>query len=82
MPQLERSPLLHLGFQALDAFQAEQGRLPEPGNAVDAAAVLAAAKQINESASDKVGESDGWRCNAWLVDSGFSAAVPPPSHIQ
>lgn len=53
-PQLERSPLLHLGFQALDSFQASSGRLPEPGSEEDAAAVIAAAKAINDAASDKV----------------------------
>ena len=31
-----------------------QGRLPEPGNEADAAAVVAQAKAINEAASDKV----------------------------
>jgi hypothetical protein len=46
-----------VGFQALDSFQAAQGRLPEPGNQADAAELLAAAKAINDDAADKVG---GW----------------------
>ena len=53
-PQLERSPLLHIGFHALDSFQASAGRLPEPGSEEDAAAVIAAAKSINDAAADKV----------------------------
>jgi len=39
--KLERSPLLHLGFQALDAFVSKTGALPKAGNAADAAAVAA-----------------------------------------
>jgi hypothetical protein len=51
-----------VGFQALDAFQAAQGRLPEPGNQADAAELLAAAKAINDAAADKVG---GWVGVQW-----------------
>lgn len=57
--KLERSPLLHIGFQALDSFQASAGRLPEPGSEEDAAAVIAAAKSINDAAADKVELDEG-----------------------
>lgn len=49
--KLERSPTLHLGFAALEAFSAKNGgALPKPGNDADAAAVVAAAKDINDAA--------------------------------
>ncbi|PSC67218.1 Ubiquitin-activating enzyme E1 2 [Micractinium conductrix] len=58
--KLERSPLLHLGFQALDQWaQANGGRMPEPGNQAEADAVVAAAKQLNDAAADKVEVDDG-----------------------
>jgi hypothetical protein len=50
--KMERSPVLHLGFKALEAFSAANGgALPKPGNDADAAAVVAAAKEINDAAS-------------------------------
>ena len=50
--KLERSPILHLGFAALESFSAANGgKLPKPGNDADAAAVVAAAKAINDGAS-------------------------------
>ncbi|KAL4450533.1 hypothetical protein ABPG77_000889, partial [Micractinium sp. CCAP 211/92] len=57
--KLERSPLLHIGFQALDSFQASKGRLPEPGSEEDAAAVIAAAKSINDGSADKAELDEG-----------------------
>ena len=54
LAQMERSPILHVGFQALDAFSAKKGRLPEPGSEDDAGEVIALAKDINESSKDKV----------------------------
>lgn len=48
--KLERSPLLHIGFQALDAFTADKGRLPGPGSEADAELLLEKAKQLNASA--------------------------------
>ena len=53
-PQMERSPILHVGFQALDAFQSKAGRLPEPGSQDDAGELLELARGINDSAKDKV----------------------------
>jgi ubiquitin-activating enzyme E1 len=57
--KLERSPLLHVGFQALDAFQAEHGRLPEPGSEADAADLVARAKAVNEAAAEKAEVDEG-----------------------
>lgn len=51
---MERSPLLHVGFQALDAFRAAAGRLPAPGDEADAAQVLTLAASINDAAKEKV----------------------------
>ena len=48
--KLDRSAVLHLGFQAVDAFAAKNGKLPTPGSDADAAAVVACAKEINEAA--------------------------------
>uniref|UniRef100_A0A7R9V7B7 E1 ubiquitin-activating enzyme n=1 Tax=Chlamydomonas euryale TaxID=1486919 RepID=A0A7R9V7B7_9CHLO len=46
--KFERPALLHVGFQALDAFEAEHGRCPKPANKADAEAVVALAKKLNE----------------------------------
>jgi ubiquitin-activating enzyme E1 len=47
--KMERSPLLHLAFQALDAYQAEQGALPRPGSLGDADKVIETVKKMNEA---------------------------------
>ncbi|PRW20689.1 Ubiquitin-activating enzyme E1 2 isoform A [Chlorella sorokiniana] len=58
--KLERSPLLHVGFQALDAFQAAHGgRLPEPGSEAEADELVAQAKSINDAAADKAELDEG-----------------------
>ena len=44
--KFERPMQLHVAFQAVDAFLAETGGLPQPGNAAAAAAVVAHAKTI------------------------------------
>lgn len=54
---MERSPVLHIGFQALDAFRAEKGRLPEAASQEDASALLQHARAINDAAKDKVGQA-------------------------
>lgn len=51
--KMDRSALLHVGFQALDAFKAETGHLPRPANASDAERVVALSKSINEVAESK-----------------------------
>lgn len=57
--KMERSPSLHVGFQALHEFQAQEGRMPKPGNAPDADRVLDLAKKINEAGTDKVELEEG-----------------------
>jgi len=52
--KFDRPALLHVGFQALNAFQIGAGRLPEPGNASDADSFVDLARQINDGASQKV----------------------------
>eukprot|EP00127_Corallochytrium_limacisporum_P001014 Clim_evm13s34 gene=Clim_evmTU13s34 len=47
-----RPQTLHLCFQALSKFQADNGRLPGPRNAGDAAQFLTIVKAINEAAGD------------------------------
>eukprot|EP00798_Chlamydomonas_sp_ICE-L_P027491 gene27492-4798_t len=46
--KFDRPPLLHVGFLALDAFEAETGHAPRPANAADAKKMLALATAINE----------------------------------
>ena len=48
--KLDRPPVLHLGFQALDAFAVETGRLPRPWDAEDAARLVSTAAGLNEGA--------------------------------
>ncbi|PHH87188.1 hypothetical protein CDD83_9206 [Cordyceps sp. RAO-2017] len=46
--KFDRPQQLHLGFQALEAFQLANGRLPKPMDEQDAAVVLGAAKKFAE----------------------------------
>lgn len=46
--KFDRPPLLHLGFQALDAFRAEAGHFPAPASDSDAAKLIELAHSINE----------------------------------
>ena len=49
--KFDRGPVLHLGFQALEKFAAARdGALPVPGDAGDAAALVALAREINDAA--------------------------------
>jgi len=52
--KMERPALLHVAFQALDAFQAKTSRLPEPSSQSDAAEMVALARSINAAAENKV----------------------------
>eukprot|EP00199_Chlamydomonas_sp_CCMP681_P000060 CAMPEP_0119109006 /NCGR_PEP_ID=MMETSP1180-20130426/16736_1 /TAXON_ID=3052 ORGANISM="Chlamydomonas cf sp, Strain CCMP681" /NCGR_SAMPLE_ID=MMETSP1180 /ASSEMBLY_ACC=CAM_ASM_000741 /LENGTH=1022 /DNA_ID=CAMNT_0007094699 /DNA_START=109 /DNA_END=3180 /DNA_ORIENTATION=- len=47
--KFERPALLHVGFQAVDAFLTAEGHLPRPANKEDAAKVVALTKSINEA---------------------------------
>lgn len=47
---MERPALLHLAFQALDAFAVRHGRLPAPGSREDGDALLAAVHELAASA--------------------------------
>ncbi|RCI16896.1 hypothetical protein L249_2885 [Ophiocordyceps polyrhachis-furcata BCC 54312] len=47
----DRPQQLHVGFQALEAFQLAKGRLPKPMDEEDAAVVLGAAKKFVEQES-------------------------------
>eukprot|EP00775_Hariotina_reticulata_P006408 gene6408-6639_t len=51
--KIERSPLLHIAFQALDAYQAEQGALPRPGVTSDADKLLELVNNLASKAADK-----------------------------
>jgi ubiquitin-activating enzyme E1 len=52
--KMNRPELLHIAFQALDAFQAKNdGKFPKPGSAVDAEAVYSLAVEINTAAAAK-----------------------------
>uniref|UniRef100_A0A0E0APM4 E1 ubiquitin-activating enzyme n=1 Tax=Oryza glumipatula TaxID=40148 RepID=A0A0E0APM4_9ORYZ len=50
--KFERSPVLHLAFQALDKFKKEYGRYPAPGCEQDAQSFLKCAADINEALTD------------------------------
>jgi len=51
--KFDRGPVLHLGFQALERFvAARNGALPAPGDAGDAEALVALAREINDAAPD------------------------------
>uniref|UniRef100_A0A0E0EGH2 E1 ubiquitin-activating enzyme n=1 Tax=Oryza meridionalis TaxID=40149 RepID=A0A0E0EGH2_9ORYZ len=50
--KFERSPVLHLAFQALDKFKKEYGRNPAPGCEQDAQSFLKCAADINEDLTD------------------------------
>ena len=51
--KFDRPAALHAGFQALSAFNKNNGRLPRPRNVEDADAVLALAKEIAKAAGDE-----------------------------
>ncbi|MEW5304751.1 MAG: hypothetical protein WDW36_007342 [Sanguina aurantia] len=57
--KMERSALLHVGYQALDAFEAETGSMPRPAHIADAERVLALARQINDANTDKADIDEG-----------------------
>ena len=44
--KFDRPPTLHVGFQALSAFQQKHSRLPKPRNAADAAEVVELARTV------------------------------------
>ncbi|KAJ4840511.1 E1 ubiquitin-activating protein [Turnera subulata] len=50
--KMDRPPLLHLAFQALDKFISEVGRFPVAGSEDDAQKVISLAANINESSGD------------------------------
>lgn len=51
--KLDRSPLLHLAFQALDAFRNAKGRYPAPGNAQDADELITMTKNLDSDSMDQ-----------------------------
>ncbi|KAG0577880.1 hypothetical protein M758_5G181300 [Ceratodon purpureus] len=51
--KFDRAPLLHLAFQALDAFRAEAGHFPAPASESDAAKLVDIAHRINEANSSE-----------------------------
>lgn len=54
--KMERPQQLHLGFQALHAFEKKHGRLPGPWNEADAAEVAQLAKDQNASLGSPLAE--------------------------
>lgn len=52
--KMDYPPQLHVGFQALHAFQAKHGSLPAPHNKAHAEEVLASAKEIGSKAKEPV----------------------------
>nr|XP_043607335.1 ubiquitin-activating enzyme E1 1-like isoform X2 [Erigeron canadensis] len=51
--KLDRPPLLHLAFQALDKFISELGRFPVAGSEGDAQKLISIATSMNESLGDE-----------------------------
>jgi len=52
--KFDRSGILHVAFQALDAFVAEKGHAPRPGSAEDADDLVALAEKVNAAAPEAV----------------------------
>lgn len=74
--KFDRPPLLHLAFQALDAFVGEVGRYPLPASDADAQTLVKLAVSIN----DKAGDSKLDRVNESILKpfaSGSSAHLNP-----
>jgi ubiquitin-activating enzyme E1 len=67
--KMDRSPLLHAAFQALDAFRAAHGRLPAPGSAADADALVALARGVAAAAAPEA------RPDALLPEADKDAAA-------
>eukprot|EP00879_Flechtneria_rotunda_P011893 GHRR01012422.1.p1 GENE.GHRR01012422.1~~GHRR01012422.1.p1 ORF type:complete len:887 (+),score=280.88 GHRR01012422.1:1076-3736(+) len=57
--KIERSPMLHVAFQALDAYQAEIDSLPRPGVSEDAEKLLAIFNSLAGKQADKVEVEEG-----------------------
>lgn len=56
--KLERAPLLHLAFRALDQFaSAHAGALPRPGHTADADELLALVKALAGKAAEEIGRA-------------------------
>eukprot|EP00249_Psilotum_nudum_P024481 c29197_g1_i1 orf=472-3648(+) len=51
--KIDRPPLLHLAFLALDSFQEELGRLPAPSSSKDTNKFIEIADAINQKAGDQ-----------------------------
>ncbi|KAH0462311.1 hypothetical protein IEQ34_009886 [Dendrobium chrysotoxum] len=74
--KIDRSPLLHLAFQALDAFRHEFGHFPAPGSEEDAQKLTNFAVSINERKSNcKLEEID--RKLLYHFASGSRAVLNP-----
>jgi len=56
--KFERPGQLHIAYQAVHAFQKNNGRLPKPRNKEDAESVLSLAKEVNTASAAKVDELD------------------------
>ena len=50
--KFDRPPQIHIGFQSLDAFYAEKGRMPGPGSEEDFSVLLDLATGVNAKAGD------------------------------
>lgn len=55
--KFDRTPLLHIGFQALDKFRSLHSRFPSPGSVEDGEKIVELSKEINEEAGDAKVES-------------------------
>ena len=52
--KLDRPPMLHIAFQALDAFRVQHGRFPAPGATSDADLLFQLAEDINQKTPEKL----------------------------
>ncbi|CAI5479155.1 unnamed protein product, partial [Closterium sp. Yama58-4] len=57
--KFDRPPLLHLAFQALDAFRKETGRFPAPGSEADGARVVELVREVNGRAGKDAQVEEG-----------------------
>lgn len=79
--KLDRSALLHMAFQALDAFRKENGRLPAPGSAADGDNILAKVNALNAAAPEGVKVDAVDEKVVRLFASGSSGEVNPMAAV-
>ena len=74
--KLERSALLHVGFQAVEEFCSVHRRMPKPGDEADAKIVIDFAHKVNENYPDNIRANIDEKV-IFHLSSGWSAQLNP-----